>query len=87
MSMSSFHSSSGGFDYLGFRKAQSGGYEIIYDDGVKRRLVWKVRAGTRVKETQLGDALKTAVNQPKVLPALYSELKKRGVAIEAVVAG
>lgn len=77
-----FHSSSGGFDFLGLRKGRGGTVEIVYDDGVKRRMVWRV-AG-QPSEGQLGDALRYAVNQAKVVPALYSELRKRAIAIEMV---
>ena len=80
--LSTFHSSCGGFDFLGLRKGRSGGYEIVYDDGVKRRLVWRVQG--EAAEAQLGDALRHAVNKPRVLPAMYSELKKRSIGIEAV---
>lgn len=78
----SYHSSFGGFDYLGLRKGKTGAVEIVYDDGVKRRMVWRV--STQAKESVLGDALKNAVNQPRVLQALYAELKRRSIAIEAV---
>lgn len=78
----SYHSSFGGFDYLGLRKGKTGAVEIVYDDGVKRRLVWRV--STQAKESVLGEALRTAVNQPRVLQALYAELKRRSIAIEAV---
>ena len=78
----SYHSSFGGFDYLGLRKGKTGAVEIVYDDGVKRRLVWRV--STQAKESVLGDALKSAVNQPRVLQALYAELKRRSIGIEAV---
>ncbi len=78
----SYHSSFGGFDYLGLRIGKTGGVEIVYDDGVKRRMVWRVRS--QAKESALGDALKRAVDQPRVLPALYAELKRRSIAIEAV---
>lgn len=77
-----YQSSFGGFDYLGLRKGKSGAVEIVYDDGVKRRLVWRV--STQAKESVLGDALRSAVNQPRVLQALYAELKRRSIAIEAV---
>lgn len=80
--LSTFHSSCGGFDFLGIRKGRSGGFEIVYDDGVTRRLVWRVQG--KAGEAQLGDALQNAVNKPRVLPAMYSELKKRSIAIEAV---
>lgn len=78
----SYQSSFGGFDYLGLRKGKTGAVEIVYDDGVKRRLVWRV--STQAKESVLGDALRSAVNQPRVLQALYAELKRRSIAIEAV---
>lgn len=78
----SYHSSFGGFDYLGLRQGKSGAVEIVYDDGVKRRMVWRV--SSKAKESVLGDALKKAVNQPRVLQALYAELKRRSIAIEAV---
>ncbi|MGL4279252.1 MAG: hypothetical protein ACRCS0_02710 [Albidovulum sp.] len=77
-----YQSSFGGFDYLGLRKGKTGAVEIVYDDGVKRRLVWRV--STQAKESVLGDALRNAVNQPRVLQALYAELKRRSIAIEAV---
>lgn len=78
----SYHSSFGGFDYLGLRQGKTGGVEIVYDDGVKRRMVWRVRSQAR--ESVLGDALRRAVNQPRVLPALYAEMKRHSIAIEAV---
>lgn len=77
-----YHSSFGGFDYLGLRQGKTGGVEIVYDDGVKRRMVWRVRS--QAKESVLGDALRRAVNQPRVLPALYAEMKRHSIAIEAV---
>lgn len=77
-----FHSACGGFDFLGLRKGRTGSVEIVYDDGVTRRMVWRV-AG-EASEGQIGDALRCAVNHARVLPALYSELKKRAIAIEVV---
>ena len=44
--------------------------------------VWRVRS--HAKESVLGDALRRAVNQPRVLQALYAELKRHSIAIEAV---
>lgn len=79
-----YHSSRGGFDILGLRKAASGNIEIIYDDGVARRLVWRVR--TPAADHTIGEVLRYAVDQTRVLPALYSELKRRAIAIEAVAA-
>lgn len=82
MAQSVFHSACGGFDFLGLRRGRRGGVEIVYDDGVARRLVWRVQGPAN--EHQLGDALSRAVNQARVVPALYSELRKRSIAIEAV---
>lgn len=82
MSLSSFHSPAGGFDFLGFRRSRNGAVEIVYDDGVRRRMIWRVLPGAT--EDVLGEALECAVNQRRVLPALYAELKKRSIAIEAV---
>ena len=79
-----YHSSCGGFDFLGLREGRTGSIEIVYDDGVARRLVWRVESKTT--KGQIGEALRHAVNQVRVLPALYSELKKRAIAIEAIAA-
>ena len=82
MPLQSYHSSHGGFDYLGLRKGAAGHLEIIYDDGVSRRMTWRVR--TPGADRTLREVLRYAVDQTKVLPALYSELKRRAIAIEAV---
>ncbi len=47
------------------------------------RMVWRVQGAA--SEDMLGDALSVAVGAARVLPALYAELKRRGVAIEAIV--
>lgn len=78
-----FQTSGGGFDFIGMRK-RSGAVEIIYDDGVSRRRVWRVRGAAN--ENQLGEALARAAHAAQVLPALYAELRKRAILIE-VVAG
>jgi hypothetical protein len=36
-------------------------------------------------ERRLSDALARAVNHTRVIPALYAELKKRAIMVEAVV--
>ena len=79
---STYHSASGAADFLGFRKGASGSTEIVYDDGRRRRLVWRVRSPAT--EGDLGAALSLAVNQRQVVPALYAELKRLGVAIESI---
>lgn len=79
----SFHAPHGGADFLGWRRTRAGGTEIVYDDGVARRLVWRadVRPG---HEDRLSDALQVAVGALRVLPTLYDELRKRSIAIEAL---
>lgn len=78
-----FHAAHGGADFLGWRKTRSGSTEIIYDDGVARRLVWRV-ADADPSEARLSDALRVAVEALKVVPTLHDELKKRAIAIERV---
>lgn len=71
----------GGFDFIALRH-RGGAVEIVYDDGVARRRVWRVQAGA--DERNLSAALAHAGRQVKVVPALYAELRKRSIAIEAV---
>jgi hypothetical protein len=77
-----FHAPNGA-DYLGFRKGRNGTTEVVYDDGVSRRMVWRI-AETGVDEVRLADALSHAVGQLRVVPALMTELKKRAIAVERV---
>jgi len=76
-----FHSS-GGQDFLGFRKTRQGITEIVYDDGRQHRMVWRVQSAA--PDGAIGEALDRAVHQRRVVPALLAELKKRSIAIEAV---
>lgn len=76
----SFHAP-GGADFLGWRKRGTS-TEIVYDDGVARRMVWRVAVPTT--ESRLSDALRSAVGARRILPALYDEMKKRAIAIERV---
>ena len=79
----SFHAPHGGADFLGMRKSSTGATEIVYDDGVARRMVWRV-ANPAVNEARISDALRVAVRSVRVVPTLYDELKKRAIAIERV---
>ena len=80
-SISAYHSALGGADFLGLRTTPRG-MEIVYDDGVARRMVWRV-ASASTQDT-VGDALRVAVGQARVIPALYTELKKRSISVEAI---
>jgi hypothetical protein len=80
---STFHAPHGGADFLGIRRARNGATEIVYDDGVARRMVWRVAADT-ANEARISDALRVAVGSLRVVPALYDEMKKRAIAIERI---
>ncbi len=83
MAHTGFHAPNGGADFLGFRRARNGGMEVVYDDGVSRRMVWRVEdAG--VDEDRLADALSQAVGALRVVPALMAELKKRAIPVERI---
>ena len=77
----SFHAPHGGADFLGLRKTRAGGTEIVYDDGLARRMVWRVADQTG-SDAGVAEALRVAVCALRVVPTLYEELKKRAIAIE-----
>jgi hypothetical protein len=79
----SFHAPHGGADFLGWRKTRAGNTEIVYDDGVTRRMVWRV-ASEEPSDARISEALRVAVGSLKVVPTLYDELKKRAIAIERI---
>ena len=78
----SFHAVSGP-DFWGLRKTRAGRFEIVYDGGAARRVVWRVAADA-VNASAVTDALRVAVDAPSILPSLYHELKKRALEIERV---
>jgi hypothetical protein len=78
-----FHAPNGGATFLGFRKTRTGLTEVVYDDGVSRRMVWRV-AGSAVDEGTLAAALESAVGALRVVPALMTELRKRAIPVERV---
>ena len=78
-----YHAPHGGAHFLGSRKTRHGTTEIVYDDGVARRMVWRV-ASRDPSEARISDALRVAVGSIRVVPTLQDELKKRAIAIERV---
>ncbi len=72
-----FHAPHGGADFRGWLT------EIVYDDGVARRITWRV-ASDDPSEARISEALRLAVGSIRVLPTLYDELKKRAIAIERI---
>ncbi|MFN3970728.1 MAG: hypothetical protein ACK4GO_07305 [Gemmobacter sp.] len=79
-----WHAPGGGADFLGYRHTRSGQVEVVYDDGVSRRMVWAVGNGGPVDEERLADALSEAVGALRVVPALMAELKKRAIPVERI---
>ena len=83
MGQTAFHAPYGGTVFPGLRKNRAGMTETVYGDGAARRMVWRVIQAL-AEEGRLSDALSRAVAQTRVVPALYVELKKRAIRIEAV---
>ena len=83
MGQTAIHGPYGGTVFPGLRKNRAGMTEIVYGDGVARRVVWRVIQGL-ADEGRLSDALPRAVAQTRVVPAFQAELKKRAIRIEAV---
>lgn len=80
-----FHAPNGGANFLGYRRTRAGRMEVVYDDGVSRRMVWDVGADGQVDEDRLADALSEAVGALRVVPALMAELKKRAIPVERII--
>jgi hypothetical protein len=78
----SFHGPSGTTDFLGLRTSRMGATEIVYDDGLSRRMIWRVASD--ISDLGLTDALQAAVGSSRVLPTLHEELKKRAIRIDWV---
>ena len=78
-----FHAPNGGAQFLGFRKTRQGRTEVVYDDAVSRRMVWRVGEGA-LDEDGLADALSEAVGALRVVPALMTELRRRAIPVERV---
>jgi hypothetical protein len=80
---STFRAPQGGADLLAWRKTRQGGTEIVYDDGVTRRMVWRVVTND-ASEARIAAALRAAAGSVTIVPTLYDELKKRAIAIRRV---
>lgn len=76
-----YHAPNGGAGFLGYRKTRQGQTEVVYDDGVSCRMVWRL-GGEMVDEAGLSDALAEAVGASRVVPALMTELRKRAISVE-----
>lgn len=80
----SFSTSHGGGDVLALRHDRSGQPQIIYDDGVGRRIVWQVLSPGA--ESRIIEALRIAATRLKIVPSLLEELKKRAITVHRAMA-
>ena len=84
----SFHAPKGQ-EFLGMRLSRRGEVEVVYDGGARDRRVWRVVADGQAaanlsscEEQALSDSLRIAAQAPRVLTALYDEMKKRALLLE-----
>jgi len=79
----SFHGPLGRSDFLGMRSRSRGQVEIVYDDGIANRMVWRVVQAKTDPEV-LRTILSSAVRESRVVPTMISELRRRAIQIEIV---
>jgi hypothetical protein len=77
------HGAAGRPDFLGLRRGPRGQTEIVYDAGVRARMVLRL-TGEAADERSLRDAMRHAIDQPRVFPALLAELRARAIAVEVI---
>ena len=89
----SFHAAKGQ-EFLGMRMSRRGEVEVVYDSGsgeggIADRRVWRVMADGQAaanlswrEEQALSEGLRIAAGAPRVLIALYDEMKKRALLLE-----
>lgn len=78
-----FHGAADRGDFLGLRQRARGPVEIVYDDGVTKRLVWQ-ETGVGADPDLLREVLASAVRAARVVPALHAELKRRAINVEMI---
>lgn len=76
-----FHAPQGA-DFLGLRETRAGLTEIVHEDAAHRQ-VWRLNHSA--PEASLIEALRLAVQSPRVVPKLLDELKKRAIAVERII--
>ncbi len=86
----SFHARDGA-EFLGLRLSRRGEVEVVYDNGLQNRHVWRVMSQgaaacdlTYAQEARLSDALRIAAAHPRVLTSLHAEMKKRAITLETL---
>ena len=81
---STFHAPHGGADFLGWRKTRPGATEIVYDDGVARRMVWRVASAGSHRGPHIAMRCAWRSAASAWCRRFIDELKKRAIAIERV---
>ncbi len=76
-----FHAPGKGADFLGWRISRAGSTEIVYEDGLAHRIIFRVRNGP-CDETDMAEILQSAVRANRVVPALMDELQKRAIEVD-----
>ncbi|MBC7476551.1 MAG: hypothetical protein H7317_00470 [Pseudorhodobacter sp.] len=76
-----FHAPGKGADFLGWRISRAGTTEIVYENGLAQRMIFRICSGP-CDETDMAEILQSAVRANRVVPALMGELKKRAIEVE-----
>lgn len=77
------HGAAGRQDFLGLRRGPRGQTEIVYDAGARARMVLRL-TGEAADEGAVQAAMRHAIGQPRVFPALLAELRARAIAVEVI---
>jgi hypothetical protein len=77
------HGAAGRPDFLGLRRGVRGQTEIVYDAGARARTVLRL-TGEAADERAVQAAMRHAIDQPRVFPALLAELRARAIAVEVI---
>lgn len=77
-----FHAPGAGAEFLGWRKDRAGRTEIVFDDCIRTRLVWRA-AFEGDAASRLDEALAEAVGAGpgRMIATLFEELRKRSIMI------
>ena len=78
-----YHGAAGRPDFLGLRRSTRGQTEIVYDAGATRRMVLRL-TDAQTDDRALSEAMRHAIAQPHVFPALLAALRARAIAVEVV---
>lgn len=77
-----FHAPGSGAEFLGWRKDRVGRTEIVFDDCIRTRMIWRADFQGNADQ-RLDEALSQAVTagRERMIPTLFEELRKRAILI------